>query len=100
MSETFAQLLARVRSKSARVGIIGLGYVGLPLARAFTGAGLRVIGFDIDPAKIDKLHAGESYLKHISNDSVREMLPHFEATANFTRLHEPDIIIVCVPTPL
>jgi UDP-N-acetyl-D-glucosamine dehydrogenase len=101
MTDTFAHLLARIHGRSATVGIIGLGYVGLPLARAFAGAGFRVLGFDIDPAKVKKLNAGSSYIKQIPDDAVREMRSKgFEATARFDRLGEADAVLVCVPTPL
>lgn len=101
MSDTFSVLLARVRQKTATVGIIGLGYVGLPLARAFTAAGFRVLGFDIDTAKVDKLNAGRSFIKQIPDDIVAGMrAAGFEATDRFDRLDEPDAILICVPTPL
>jgi UDP-N-acetyl-D-glucosamine dehydrogenase len=94
-------LLERIRSRLAKVGIIGLGYVGLPLARALAGSGFGVLGFDIDPGKVEKLHRGESYLRHITPDSVRAMLTQgFQATSQFERLSEPDAVIICVPTPL
>jgi UDP-N-acetyl-D-glucosamine dehydrogenase len=101
MSDVLSSLLARIRNKSAAVGIIGLGYVGLPLARAFTGAGLRVLGFDIDPGKVAKLNAGRSYIKQIPDAAVAQMrATGFEATDRFDRLAEPDAVLVCVPTPL
>jgi UDP-N-acetyl-D-glucosamine dehydrogenase len=94
-------LLERIKNHSARVGIIGLGYVGLPLARAFAGKGFPVLGFDIDPAKVARLQAGESYIGHIPPATVREMRARrFEATDRFERLDEPDAILICVPTPL
>ncbi|HEY7157783.1 MAG TPA: nucleotide sugar dehydrogenase [Gemmataceae bacterium] len=96
-----ARLLQRIKNKTAMVGIIGLGYVGLPLARAFTGNGYRVLGFDIDPAKIARLHQGESYIGHINAETIREMRQSgFDATDRFDRLNEPDVVIICVPTPL
>lgn len=84
------------------VGIIGLGYVGLPLARAFVDAGIRVIGFDTDPVKVSKLEAGESYIRQIPDTVILAMreCQRFEATACFERLSEPDAILICVPTPL
>ena len=101
MSDVLSSLLSRIQNKSATVGIIGLGYVGLPLARAFTGAGLRVLGFDIDPGKIAKLNAGKSYIKQIPDATIAGMRgAGFEATDRFDRLNEPDAILVCVPTPL
>jgi UDP-N-acetyl-D-glucosamine dehydrogenase len=96
-----ATLLARIHNKLARIGIIGLGYVGLPLARAFANKGFRVLGFDIDPSKVARLHEGNSYIGHVTNNMIREMQQQgFEATACFERLDEPDAIILCVPTPL
>jgi len=101
MSNVLPALLERIQNKTATVGIIGLGYVGLPLARAFTAAGLRVLGFDIDPGKIAKLNAGRSYIKQIPDAAIAEMRAHgFEATDSFDRLREPDAVLVCVPTPL
>jgi UDP-N-acetyl-D-glucosamine dehydrogenase len=101
MSNATAELLARIQHKTATVGIIGLGYVGLPLARAFTAAGIRVLGFDIDPGKVAKLNAGKSYIKQIPDAAVAGMRAGgFEATDRFDRLNEPDAVLVCVPTPL
>jgi UDP-N-acetyl-D-glucosamine dehydrogenase len=95
------QLRERIRAKTARVGIIGLGYVGLPLARAFTQAGFRVRGFDIDSAKVTRLERGESYIGHIPSKIIREMRQRgFAATDCFERLAEVDVILICVPTPL
>ncbi|MFO0889442.1 MAG: nucleotide sugar dehydrogenase [Isosphaeraceae bacterium] len=94
-------LLRKIESGTARVGIIGLGYVGLPLARAFTEQGISVIGFDVDPKKIEKLERDESYIGHIPDATIRRMRErHFEATTSFERLDEPDAILICVPTPL
>jgi UDP-N-acetyl-D-glucosamine dehydrogenase len=95
-------LRARLRDRTCRVGIIGLGYVGLPLARAFADRGLSVLGFDVDPAKVDRLRAGRSYIGHIPDEAIGEMVAHgrFEATDRFERLDEPDAVIICVPTPL
>jgi UDP-N-acetyl-D-glucosamine dehydrogenase len=96
-----AELLSKIESGAVRVGIIGLGYVGLPLARAFADRGIATLGFDVDPVKIARLERGESYIGHISDATIREMQEHrFEATADFTRLDEPDAVIICVPTPL
>ncbi len=101
MSDTLSALLARVQNRTATVGIIGLGYVGLPLARAFATAGFRVLGFDIDTAKVAKLNAGKSFIKQIPDETVAGMrAAGFEATDSFTRLSEPDAILICVPTPL
>jgi len=101
MSDKVNTLLTRIKNKTATVGIIGLGYVGLPLARAFTAAGIRVLGFDIDPGKIAKLNAGRSYIKQIPDQVIADMRAGgFEATDRFDRLNEPDAVLVCVPTPL
>jgi UDP-N-acetyl-D-glucosamine dehydrogenase len=101
MADPFSDLHNRVQSKQATVGIIGLGYVGLPLARAFARAGYRVLGFDIDTAKVLKLNAGKSYIKQIPDSTIAEMRANrFEATEKFDRLSEPDCILICVPTPL
>jgi UDP-N-acetyl-D-glucosamine dehydrogenase len=95
-------LLARFRARSARVGVIGLGYVGLPLLRTAAERGFYALGFDIDEAKVAALNAGGSYLRHISAASIAAVRERgrLAATADFTRLGEVDAIIVCVPTPL
>ena len=101
MSDMLAGLHSRIGSRSATVGIIGLGYVGLPLARAFARTGFHVIGFDIDPVKVAKLNAGKSYIKQIPDATIACMREKgFEATDRFDRLDEPDAILICVPTPL
>ena len=95
-------LQSRIESCTATVGVIGLGYVGLPLAAAFARAGFPVIGFDVDDAKIADLRAGRNYLKHLGDEFVKSMLAggRFDATSDFTRLGEADAVISCVPTPL
>lgn len=94
-------LLQKINSRSAKLGVIGLGYVGLPLARAFSEQGIRVLGFDTDLVKVQRLSRGESYIGHISSEIVRRMADQgFEATDQFDRLDEPDVILICVPTPL
>lgn len=99
-------LQARITSRTARVGVIGLGYVGLPLLAVFHKAGFSVLGFEIDPKKVEMLKRGESYLKHLGEDLVSNMLPpksapgKFDATTDLSRLAECDVIISCVPTPL
>lgn len=96
------KLASKIDNNSAVIGVIGLGYVGLPLLHAFHQAGLPVIGFDVDPSKIERLHKGENYLKHLGASMVADMRKagRFDATADFSRLGEADVIIVCVPTPL
>jgi UDP-N-acetyl-D-glucosamine dehydrogenase len=85
-----------------RVGVIGCGYVGLPLGLRFAEAGHRVIGFDTDPAKVEKLNRGQTYIQHISQNKIQQFVQskHFGATADFSKLAEMDAIVICVPTPL
>ncbi len=99
---THRTLLERIRRHDAHVGVIGLGYVGLPLVREFCRGGFRVTGFDVDDTKVKALAAGRSYIKHIPSSMVREMLAtgRFTATADMSKLSKPDAIIICVPTPL
>lgn len=97
-----AALIARIRARQARIGIVGLGYTGLPLARAFVESGFPVIGFDIDGAKVAMLERGESYLKHLGEGLAQEL----RATGRFTPTARPEglataeAILICVPTPL
>ena len=96
------RFVTRVRNHRAVVGIIGLGYVGLPLARTFVQAGFKVKGFDIDLSKIKALNAGRSYFKHIPAKVIRTMRKEdsFTATNDFSKLKSVDAVIICVPTPL
>jgi UDP-N-acetyl-D-glucosamine dehydrogenase len=91
-----------IRSRKARIGVVGLGYVGLPLVLRFGEEHFSVIGFDVDPQKVRKLTAGESYIRHIPADKIKALVggKQFEATSDFSRLKEADCIIICVPTPL
>src|SRR5439155_8970562 len=95
------ELIERIQAHKARVGVIGLGYVGLPLVLRFGEERFPVLGFDVDPEKISKLAAGESYIHHIPSSRLQTMLQRgqFEATSNFARLSEADCIVICVPTP-
>ena len=88
--------------KDLRIGIIGCGYVGLPLALRFAETGQRVMGFDTDPSKIEKLNAGQSYIQHIPAAKIAEHVKtgRFGATTDFTKLREMDAVLICVPTPL
>ena len=88
--------------KSAKVGVIGLGYVGLPLIRAFVAAGFRTLGYDIDASKVQRLLAGESYIGHIPSPWIADCVAsrRFEPTADMQRLSEADALLICVPTPL
>jgi len=92
----------KLGDKTVRVGVIGLGYVGLPLVHVFWQAGLQAMGFDVDPAKIEKLERGETYIKHFPAENVRAMKAsgRFTATSDFRRLKEVDAVLICVPTPL
>ena len=93
--------IAKYPSKEAVIGIVGLGYVGLPLMLRYSSIGFRVIGIDIDEVKVDRLNAGLSYIEHIAEEKIAEALGNgFEATSNFARVKECDAIILCVPTPL
>jgi UDP-N-acetyl-D-glucosamine dehydrogenase len=95
-------LAEKIASKQAVIGVIGLGYVGLPLIKAFVRAGFSTMGFDVDQAKVDKLNAGQSYIKHIDGGVIAQFIKEerFEPTADMNRLCEADCIIICVPTPL
>lgn len=95
-------LKQQILDRKAKVGVIGLGYVGLPLVCLFTRGGYPVLGFDIDEDKVQKLGRGESYIGHIPSEHIKDLVAsgRFEATADFDRLNEPDVIIICVPTPL
>lgn len=96
------RLETAVEKKTARVGVIGLGYVGLPLIHAFTQSGFSCLGFDVDPRKVESLQAGRSYIKHIDSATVSQWRAGgmFEATADMRRLAEADALLICVPTPL
>ncbi|MDP6924503.1 MAG: nucleotide sugar dehydrogenase [Candidatus Scalindua sp.] len=101
-SKVLVDLLSKIEKREAVVGIIGLGYVGLPLAIHFGEKGFSVIGFDVDAHKIDMLIRGESYIKHIRMEKINEKIKEgsFEGTVDFMRLREADCILICVPTPL
>lgn len=102
MKRKMAELLEKIRKKEATVGIIGLGYVGLPLLIRFGEAGFPVLGFDIDTRKIDSLLHGKSYIKHISIEPINKFLAQkrLDVTISFERLSEADCVLICVPTPL
>jgi len=95
-------LIQNIQGHKARIGVIGLGYVGLPLVLRFGEEHFSVIGFDVDAEKVRKLNAGESYIRHIPAARLQTLMKErkFEATTDFGRLAEPDCIIICVPTPL
>jgi UDP-N-acetyl-D-glucosamine dehydrogenase len=94
-------LIEKLGSKKAVIGIVGLGYVGLPLLLRYCEVGYKVIGFDIDTSKVEKLLAGTSYIEHISEAAIAGALARgFDATTDFSRASEADALILCVPTPL
>ena len=95
------QWLSLIESRQLKVGVIGLGYVGLPLVLLFSQEGFRVTGFDIDIAKVDRLNAGESYIHRIDGQMIQAaQAKGFRATADFAQVAEVDAILICVPTPL
>jgi UDP-N-acetyl-D-glucosamine dehydrogenase len=100
--DNFQKLENILASRSLTLGVIGLGYVGLPLSLTFLRKGVKVIGFDLDQAKIDKLNRGESYIKHIPATELSPFVnqKEFSASSDFARLDEPDCLLICVPTPL
>ena len=96
-----SSLVGRFESRQATIGIIGLGYVGLPLLLRFNSVGFRVLGIDIDANKVEKLSSGETYIEHIPAEKIREARQRgFEVTTDFSRAQEADALIICVPTPL
>jgi UDP-N-acetyl-D-glucosamine dehydrogenase len=101
MSEHFERAMDRIVAKNAHVGILGLGYVGLPLARAFAESEFLVLGFDTDRSKIERLNRGQSYIGRVSDEAVRAMRKAgFVATDDFKELRQVDAVLICVPTPL
>ena len=92
----------KIKDRKVTVGVLGLGYVGLPLVREFASAGLKVVGFDIDEKKVRALNSGRSIIKHIPHSHVKKLVKTglFKATTNMSRLKTIDAILVCVPTPL
>ena len=101
MTDSRQHLLDRLESKSATIGILGLGYVGLPLVIRFAAVGFRVLGLDIDRRKVDALNDGRSYIEHIPDAAIGAVRARgFEASTDFRRAGEADALIICVPTPL
>jgi len=95
-------LIAKIKNKEARVGIAGLGYVGLPLAAQHASAGFRTTGFDLSQPKVDMINRGENYIKDIEDDTLKELVEKgmLEATTDFSHVSEMDFIAICVPSPL
>ena len=96
------QLIEKLNNKTAVIGVIGLGYVGLPLILRYAEVGYKVLGIDIDQEKVELLNNGKSYIEHISSEKIAEKVVElgFEATTDFSRSTEADALILCVPTPL
>src|SRR6184192_1814778 len=96
------ELISLIKDKRARVGVIGLGYVGLPLATEFAGKGLRATGFEVDATKVAKINSGESYIGDVKSESIKQNVDtnRLSATTDFADLKDCDAIIICVPTPL
>ena len=97
-----SNMIGKLHAGTARVGIAGLGYVGLPLMLRFGEVGYSVLGFDIDPEKVEKINSGQSYFRHIAADRIAALRAEerIEATSDFSRAREMDALILCVPTPL
>ncbi|MDA7667361.1 nucleotide sugar dehydrogenase [Akkermansiaceae bacterium] len=95
-------LISKIQNKEAVIGVIGLGYVGLPLILAFSAKGFRCVGFDIDQSKINNIKAGESYIDHIDSSSLKSNIDAglIDATMDFAKIEKVDAVILCVPTPL
>jgi UDP-N-acetyl-D-glucosamine dehydrogenase len=102
LSELVSRLEEKIRRGEARVGTLGLGYVGLPLSVEFAGAGLSVTGFDLSQEKVAAVNRGESYIKDVPTERVRALVAEgrLEATTDFARLGDCDAVVICVPTPL
>src|SRR4051812_15432929 len=99
MSQT--ALLEKLKNRSATIGIVGLGYVGLPLMLRYTEVGFKVLGIDIDQKKVESLNAGKSYIEHIPSSAIKGSVEKgFTATADFSKAAQADALIICVPTPL
>ena len=97
-----AELAQKIADKTAKVGIIGLGYVGLPLISAFTNAGFKCLGFDVDAEKVRMLKQGQSYIKHVASEKIADWIRRgmLDPTSDMSRLTEADALLICVPTPL
>src|ERR671921_1340174 len=93
-------MITKAERRQIQFGIVGLGYVGLPLAVELAEAGYRVLGFDVNPDVVDGLNAGRSHVKDVTHQQLQQQCERFTATADMSRLSEPDAISICVPTPL
>ena len=99
-NDTKHNTIKKLKDKSAIIGVVGLGYVGLPLLLRFVEAGYRVLGIDIDQEKIDKLNQGQTYIRHVPANSIKSALHGFSVTTDFSKAKEADALIICVPTPI
>src|SRR5919202_751748 len=95
-------LLEKINDKSARIAVIGLGYVGMPLATTFARNGYRVLGVDVDQAKLNMLACGQSYIQDVPSELIASLSAnaHFDATSDYSKLRDCDVIFICVPTPM
>ena len=102
MSKEALNLENKIKKREAHIGIVGLGYVGLPLVKTFLSKGFEVLGFDVDKNKVEMLNQGKSYIKHFTAEELKTFLKKkkFKATTDFGNLAKADVIIICVPTPL
>ena len=100
MTTSAEQLQQRIKSREAVVGVVGLGYVGLPLSIGFVRAGFPVLGFDTDSQRVEQINRGEQVTQHIPRKAMQELARNGEATVDFARLGEADAVLICVPTPL
>ncbi|MBT4524748.1 MAG: nucleotide sugar dehydrogenase, partial [Phycisphaerae bacterium] len=102
MTSVAAELTSKIENQTACIGIVGMGYVGLPLANAVLSAGYKTIGFDVDSDKVKCLNSGTPYLKHFGERFWRSFKANnnFAATNNLRMLEEADVVLLCVPTPL
>lgn len=100
--EKYNELLQKIQSRTAKIGIVGLGYVGLPLAVAYAKAGLNVIGIDLDSSKVEALNKGESYIDDVPSEELNQLVisGNFRASPTYSALKDADVISICVPTPL
>src|SRR5204863_8537834 len=96
------KILNKINERSAVVGVIGLGYVGLPLAVEFASAGLSAIGFDLDKSRVDSINAGRSYIPDVPTEAAASLVSSgkLSASTDFAKLANTDAVIICVPTPL
>ena len=97
-----SKLLTLIQEKKICIAIIGLGYVGLPLAVSFAKAGIKVIGFEKSEKKIESIHVGENYIADVDNEEFKSVIASgtLKATADFSKIKEGQAVIICVPTPL